>query len=202
MRVGGRQVQEVARGERGVMGGRKAAQDLDGQACAQCEIVLAPIPPASPPESLQQEYIVGIEMWSDAAARRGVAHHQVVEASVGQERELTEQRVGVIAVQVDALHEQRPVAGGKRAEIRAAKRTVGNGKSGFRTNDDPRFDVVALRQCEQLRTREQTGKGGHRLAHQQGLFVPMLREERTRCAAEQRVGRGRGNAHRSQAYHR
>ena len=33
-------------------------------------------------------------MRADAASRRGVAHHEIVEARVGNEREATQQRVG------------------------------------------------------------------------------------------------------------
>ena len=63
-------------------------------------------------------------MRADAAAWRGVAHHQVVEACQGQERKPAQQRIGRGIVPVDALHQQRPVARRQGLDIRAPERTV------------------------------------------------------------------------------
>jgi hypothetical protein len=43
--------------------------------------------PAPPPRSLQQKHIVGIDMRADAAVWHRVAHHDVVESRLRNERE-------------------------------------------------------------------------------------------------------------------
>jgi ribosomal protein L16 Arg81 hydroxylase len=72
----------------------------------------APLPAVAPPATpvtLQQEHVVRIVVRADAAAGRGVARHEVVEAGVRNERKTPQQAVGIVVVQIDALHEERPV---------------------------------------------------------------------------------------------
>ncbi len=105
VRIGRRQVQQVAGLDDGVVARREALQDLHRQLRSQGEIALAPVAPAPAAETLQQEDVVGIEMRTDPAAGNRVAHHHVVEARVGDEGEAAQQRVGAVVVQVHALHE-------------------------------------------------------------------------------------------------
>ncbi len=105
--------------------GVKRARIFSGDAGSQPQIVLPAVAPPSPAERLQQEHVVGIGMRADAAAGRRVAHHQVVEARERNEREAAQQRVGGVAVQVHALHQQRPVARRQSPQFRDAKRALG-----------------------------------------------------------------------------
>ncbi len=86
VRIGGRQVQHVAGRQDHVVRRREPAQDLDRKAGPQRKVVLAAVSPAAAAVALQQEYVVGIEVRPDAAAGCRIAHHQVVEARVREER--------------------------------------------------------------------------------------------------------------------
>ena len=79
--------------ERPVAVGWKSREDLERQRRLEREVALPADAPAPPALALQQEDVVRIEVRAHAAARRGVAHHQVVEARVRNEREAAQQRV-------------------------------------------------------------------------------------------------------------
>ena len=148
-----RQVQHVARREHFVVLGREAPEDLERQPGLQREVVLRAESPAAAAEALQQEDVVGIHVRSDASARRGIAHHEVVEARERQEREPPQQRVARRMDEIDALHEQRPVARGQRREVGAAERTVRERPARAVAHDEARFDVVAARRARRARER-------------------------------------------------
>ncbi len=131
--------------------GNEPPQDLDRQPGAQREVVLAAVAPAPSALALQQEHVVGVEVRADAAAGRGVAHHQVVEPRVGHEREAAQQRVGRVAeCRFDALHQQRPVALGQRLPVAARERAVRERPRRAVAHDQPRLDVVALGEGAEL----------------------------------------------------
>jgi hypothetical protein len=98
-------IEEIPGGKHHVVLGFEAAKDLQWQASSQREVVLAAITPTASAEALQQEYVVRIEVRSDAPARRGVAHHQVVQPRERQERETSQQCVGLACDEIDALHQ-------------------------------------------------------------------------------------------------
>jgi Ribonuclease G/E len=60
--------------------------------------------PRAPARALQQEHVVGVDVRPDAAARRGIAHHHVVETSLRHEVEALQQGVGGRDMKVDAVH--------------------------------------------------------------------------------------------------
>src|ERR1700682_618769 len=80
--------------------------------------------PAATAFPLQQKYVVGVDMRTDTAAGRGIAHHDVVEARVRDERELSQQGVGRSDVEVDALNQQRPIARRQTLQIRGVERSL------------------------------------------------------------------------------
>ena len=84
---------------------RKTRQDLERQVRPKREIALPAELPATPAGALQQKHVVGIEMRADAAARNRVAHHEIVEPCVGDERETAQQIVAGCQVQIDAVHQ-------------------------------------------------------------------------------------------------
>jgi L-ascorbate metabolism protein UlaG (beta-lactamase superfamily) len=83
-------------------------EDLERGILDQAAVVLVADQPAALADALQQEDVVVVEMGADAAAIDGVAHHQIVEARLGDEVEAVEERVAVGAEQVEALHQDRP----------------------------------------------------------------------------------------------
>ena len=107
-------------------------------------------------------------MRPDAAARRRVAHHQVVEPRVRDEREAPQQRVGRVAVQVHALHEQRPVAARQARERGAAERSVRRANSDCVPCCTSR-DATSSRagEREELVARDDAGEPRHAAADEQ-----------------------------------
>ena len=100
-------------------------------------------------------------MRTDAAAGRGVAHHQVVQARERQERKPAQQRIAGGLDQVHALHEQRPVARRERVEVGAAERAMRERPARSLAHDEARFDVVAPREREELAQRERPANAGN-----------------------------------------
>ena len=62
------------------LGRAEAGKDLQRQAALERQVALLTDAPSPPAAALQQENIIRIEMRADAASRRGVAHHEIVEA--------------------------------------------------------------------------------------------------------------------------
>ena len=150
---------------------REAAQDLERQPGLEREIVLAAVAPAAAAEALQQEHVVGIDVRADAAAGRGVAHHQVVEARVRQEREAAQQRVAGVGCEIDALHQQRPVARGQRAKSARRNGPCASDQRRAVAHDEARLDVVAPREREELASRvNRPAKPGIALRTSSGSF--------------------------------
>jgi len=121
VRIVRRQVEHVAGDEHiGVRRG-EALENFKRQSRPQRHVFLPAVSPPAPTHALQQEYIIRVDVGPHPAARRGVTHHQVVEARIRNEREAPQQRVARGTHQVDALHEQRPVSFRKRREVGATK---------------------------------------------------------------------------------
>ena len=138
-----------------------------------------PIAPAPPALHLQQEHVVRVDVRADAAARRRIADHHVVEPRVRDEREAPQQRVGRIAVQV-----QRPApaassrGAGRRASARAAERPVLERPARCRARCTSRDSTSSRRaSANSVVARGDTGESRHRTAHEQRLLVPVARDE-------------------------
>ena len=65
-------------------------------------------------------------MRADPAARRGVAHHQVVEPEVGDEGEALQQLAPLRQEVVHTLHQQRPATRGQAPEKARLERAMLN----------------------------------------------------------------------------
>ena len=177
VRILRRQVQHVTGREHLVVPGREPAQDLEGHARHQREVVLAAVAPASPAEALQQEHVVRVEVRADAASRHGVAHHQVVEPRERQEGEAAQERIRRIEMQVETLHQQGPVARRQSAEVPAAKRTVRERPAPALAHHQPRLDVVAHRKPLQRRGIGEAREAGDRGANESRLLLPVPAQE-------------------------
>jgi hypothetical protein len=97
--------------------GSEVLQDLQRRVRNELEIALSAHAPAALTCGLHEKDIVAVEVWSHAAARRGVAHHDVVEAGVWQEGELPKQACGVRERELHALDEKRPACPRQSSEI-------------------------------------------------------------------------------------
>src|SRR4029078_9962615 len=99
-------------------------EKLERCAGYQAQVVLGADAPAALPASLQQKYVIGIGMRADAAARRCVAHHQIVQARVRHEAEPFQQRPSFSQQMVYILHQQGPTPRTQIAEETWLERTV------------------------------------------------------------------------------
>jgi hypothetical protein len=103
---------------------------------------------------------------ADAAAIGGKADHQVVEARIGQEAELAQQRVGLGVEQVDALYQQGPFLLFQRRQAFSGPCCMFQWPS---MADQARFDVVGwpARPARRNRTGLEAGDG---VADQEGFL--------------------------------
>ena len=103
--------------------------------------------------------------------------------------------------EVDALHQQRPVARGQRREIGAAERAVGERPARAVAHDEPRFDVVAPREREESGAPKSPVKPAIAAADEQRFLLPVAPQKRRRREPAQRragstgaIGRARAEA--------
>ena len=184
-----RQVEHVARLQHVFLLGLEISQNFQRQPFDQAQVLLPPDAPAPPAVRLQQKHVVAVEMRADAAAVAGVADHQIVEARIRHKAKLLQQGVRALVVQIDALHQQRPVALRQRRQGAARQRPAFELPAVGAANDQPRFHGRVSGQREQLGARQKRLNARHGLAHQQRLFLPMaLHEAGRRQAAQQWQG--------------
>src|SRR3954467_15319282 len=86
-------------------------------------------------------------------------------------------------MQIDALHQQRPVARWQRFEVTAPKWSVGKRPLLAFAHRETRLDVVARSKREQLRCVEHTAEARQRVADEKRLLVPEARDEGRRLQA-------------------
>ena len=77
---GWRQIQHVACGQQALAIGREALEYFQRCIRYQCEIALVAHLPVPLTRSLQQEYVVGIEMRTNASTSRRITHHEIIQA--------------------------------------------------------------------------------------------------------------------------
>ncbi|OIQ69868.1 hypothetical protein GALL_485250 [mine drainage metagenome] len=173
----GRQVKHVARFEDDVLFRLEMGQQLDRLAGLQRRIAHRAEPPAPTACGLKQEDVIGVLMRADAATIARPGNHQIVESGVGHEAEQLHQIAGGVEVEVDSLHQQRPVALFHRGQLLAGKRRVVELPETPTVLQQARLDVVPPRQREQLCPREQGTKTRESPSQQQGLALPVLAEK-------------------------
>jgi len=188
-----REVEHVAGREHRVVRRGETREDLERQARDEAMVALRAPAPAAAPESLQEEHVVGVEVRPDAAVRRRVADHQVVEARVGDEREAPHQRIRASVDEIHALDEQRPRAFRQAGERAAGERSVIDVPAPAFAHDEPRLDVVACGEREKRRARERAGEAGQRGTHEACVPVPRRAQKGRGCRAERRRIHGRAD---------
>ena len=107
------QVEHVARLEHPFEARHEPLEDLERQAGHEGVVGLIGNLPAPAPLALQQENIVGINVWADTAARDRVAHHHIIDARMGNEIEAGEEPLGALGKVVRILDQDRPIAAWK-----------------------------------------------------------------------------------------
>src|SRR5215467_3499504 len=110
-----RQIKHVSRAENVGMPRAEPSKNLERQSGLKRQITLMADAPATATGALKQKDVVGIDVRSHPSARRGEAHHQIVEPRVRDEIETAEQSLASGNVQVDSLDEQSPFVPRERA---------------------------------------------------------------------------------------
>ena len=148
--------------------------------------------PATPAAGLQQEDIVLIDVRAHAAARRGVADHDVVEAPARYEVERFQQLGDFGHIVIHGLHQQRPAADRQARESLLVERAMADLPRlvGAMLLDQPGFDAFLAGQARQIVRLQWRDEAGQCAADQQRRFLPVLAEKLGgREAAEQGAGR-------------
>ena len=121
VRITRRQVEHVARVEYEFFLGFKVRQDFERHIGHQAQVLLSSDTPMALAVGLQQKYVVTVKVRPDAAAIRGIAHHQVVQARIGDKAKLVHQRMHAFVVQIHALQQYRPTRLLERGQCGAGK---------------------------------------------------------------------------------
>src|SRR5688572_960501 len=136
--------------------------------------------PGTPARPLYQEHVVVIDMGPDAAAARGVAHHDVVQPRLRHEMEALQQGVGVWDVQVDAVHEQGPAG---RPRFRIPERTVARHAPPAAAFHDAGLDIMARREGAERARVDQLRELRQRIAHEKSALLPITPQKIARRQA-------------------
>ncbi|CAM5398271.1 hypothetical protein SSTU70S_01500 [Stutzerimonas stutzeri] len=156
---------------------------FEQRAVAVAHLADAPAPLAV---GLQQEHVVVVEMRTDAATRRGVADHHIVDAPVREKAELPEQ-LGDLGYQlIDGLDQQRPVTLGQLlvgvlGEWAAAQLP----RAVTMLDHQARLDFLLKGKTGQLVRRDGALEIRDGLAYEQRLLLPVVTEELPRAEAAQ-----------------
>ena len=132
-------------------------------------------------------------MRADAATLGRPGDHQVVQARLRHEAEARQHFLRCRHMQIQPLHQHRPVALLQRRQAAPAQRTAHQRPVGIvalaMAHHQARLDLVALGQAEQLGAADRRLHARQRLTHQQRLTLPVSAHEVGRAqAAEQRDG--------------
>lgn len=134
--------------------------------------------PAPASVALKQEYVVVVEVRTDAAAGSGVADHYVVDPPAGQEAELLQQLGDFRDELVDRLDQQGPVLFRQVLVVLLLERATAHFPRGFPVfEDDARFHRLLQRQPGQLVGGQRAFEVRDRLADQQRFALPVVAEE-------------------------
>ena len=148
----GREVEHVAGLEHPLALGAESRSTLSGARASSARSRCAADAPAPSPAALQQKHVVGVEMRSDTAARRGEAHHDVVHPRIRHEPERAQQAVGAGHEMIQPLDEQGPATSRHWRRRGRRDRPVLEAPPRAVADDQPRFAVRARRERERDRS--------------------------------------------------
>ncbi len=175
-----RQVKHVARFQNPFVGALEVGQDTQVAVLQQRAFTVAHLAdaPASLAMGLQQEYIVVVEMRADAATRRGVADHHVVDAPVRQETEVLEQLGDFRDQLIHGLHQQGPVTFRQLLVGIFGERTATQFPRAVAMLDDQTgFDFLFERKAGQFVRGKRVLEIRNGLADQQRFLLPVVAQE-------------------------
>ena len=165
-------------------------EELQRCASYQLKSLLGADPPAAMPAPLQQKHVIGIAMRADSAARRGIAHHQIVQPRIRNEAEPFQQRIFLRKQMVHILHQQRPTPRTQIAEETWFERTMMYFPFPCMSHNDARLRIVAAGQVHEVPWSEQALEALDSAANQQRSPVANSRA-RKRVARVLLAGRWR-----------
>jgi hypothetical protein len=142
-------------------------EDLERGILDQAAVVLVADQPAALADALQQEHVVVVEVGADAAAVDGIAHHQVVEARLGDEVETVEE---LVAIGQNRLRPCTSTVHGcflLRSEAFWGPRMT---PSVVVVGDVAGLDVRVAGELEKFVLGDDAGEAGNRLADRSGFF--------------------------------
>ncbi|WP_420715699.1 hypothetical protein [Cupriavidus sp. D39] len=116
-------------------------------------------------------------MRAHAAAVGGVADHQVVQARIRGETELPQQVRGCTIVEVNALHQQRPLTGFQGGQVVSGEGALLELPAVAKVRHQARLDIVAIGQLEKRLARYRRHDSRYGLSNQQGFAVPDIAHE-------------------------
>ena len=178
MRPLGRQVQHVAGLQHKLFFGLEVRKNLEWHIGLQRKIFLATNAPAALAMGLQQEHVIAVEMRTHAALVGGKADHQIIESRFWHKAELLQKLMHLGVVQIHALHQSRPAGLGQRGQAATGQRAMLEAPATISLLlNQARLHAVFTRHCQQTRAGNRCFEAGNGLAHQQGLFVPVLAHE-------------------------
>ena len=143
---------------------------------------------ASAAGSLDEKYVVGVDVRPDAAAGRGVAHHHVIETGLRHEGKAPQQFIGGGDMVVHAVHEQRPVL---RSRLYPGERPVHRFPPIAAALHDAGLDIIPARERREAALVDEIGRGDCAL-HDKWALLPMSRKEfaRSQAAEQSPIHRG------------
>jgi len=116
-------------------------------------------------------------MRADAAARRRIAHHQIVQARVRHEAEPFQQRPSFRQQMVNILHQQRPTPRTQIVEETWFERTMMYFPLPRMSHNDARLRIVATSQVHEVLWSEQALETLDSAADQQWSPLPIACEK-------------------------
>ena len=139
--------------------------------------------PAAAARSLEEEDVVLIDVRPDGAAVGRVAHHEVVEPSVGDERKLIEQLLRCGQRMVDTLHQQCPARARQALEFAPIEWTVPHLPAPSVAPHQARLEIVAPGEREQRAGLHDAGTFHQGTARQQRPLLPVAAQKPACCQA-------------------
>jgi hypothetical protein len=116
-------------------------------------------------------------MRPDPATLGRIAHHQIVQPRMGDERKILEQCLRLGQMMIHALHQHRPFGSAQRFEIFRLERRLSQAEFAALLCYQACLHVFSASQSHQLLRIEQPFEGRKRPADQQRLLLPIVAQK-------------------------
>ncbi|MNO95363.1 hypothetical protein D3C76_870040 [compost metagenome] len=189
------QVEHVARFQYPFFGLVEFSEDAQVRVLPQRALGIAHLAdfPVALAVALQQEYVVVVEVRTNAATRGGEADHHVIDPPARQETEVFQQFADFRDELVDRLNQQGPLFFRQLAEFIFSERAATQFPWALAMLDhQARFDFFFQGQAGQFVGVDRAFEVRNRLTDQQWLFLPVVAQEFACCEAAQKLKRNIG----------